>query len=387
MTKHTKSAAKHNRREQAGQRVATRPSRTRTSSTLATQRCTVGLDVGDRWSYFCVIDADGEMVGEGRIRTTPAALNEHFVKLLPARVALEAGTHSAWISRLLEECGHDVIVANPRELKKIYQNHRKNDRCDAHILARMARFDPRLLAPIRHRNARMQADLALVRARDALVGSRTKCINCARGLIKAAGLRLPKCDADVFAKHALPLIPLELRPALSPLISMIQQLTQKIKVYNADLEELCSTSYPQTALLRQVKGVGPVTALAYVLTIGDGTRFPKSRNIGAYIGLVPRQNDSGQHTSQLRISKAGNAVLRRLLVGGAHYILGPFGPDTDLRRYGQRLMQRGGKNAKKRALVAVARKLAVLLHRLWSTAEVYEPLRNSQALSDTSQAA
>lgn len=386
MAKHTKSNAKSNRTGRLDEAPAKRPRRSRLGSS-ASQRWTVGLDLGDRWSSFCVLDEHGDVRSEGRVATTPTGLHKYFVPLAPARVALEAGTHSAWISRLIEDCGHEMIVANPRELRKIYQSHRKNDRNDAHILARMARFDPRLLEPIRHRNAQMQADLAFVRARDTLVRTRTKCINSARCLVKGAGLRLPKCDADTFAKRVLPLLSAELEPALSPLITIVQELTDKIHGYDAAIEELSKRSYPQTALLRQVGGVGPVTSLAYVLTIADEKRFTNRRDIGAYFGLVPRQDDSGQHTSQLRISKSGNEYLRRLLVSCAQYILGRFGPDTDLRRHGQRMMERGGKNAKKRAVVAVARKLAILLHRLWTTGEVYEPLRNSPKPKSTAQAA
>lgn len=164
---------------------------------------------------------------------------------------------------------------------------------------------------------------------------------------------------------------------LNSLISTIQELTDKIRCYDKAIKELGEQNYPDTVLLRQVKGVGPVTSLAYVLTIADPKRFTDSRAVGAFLGAVPRQDDSGEHTSQLRISRAGNPYLRRLMVGSAQYILGPFGPDTDLQRDGRRLMQRGGIHAKNGAVVAVARKLAILLHRLWTTGEAYEPLRNS----------
>lgn len=338
---------------------------------------TIGLDLGDRSNTFCVLDDDGAVVAEGKVKTTRAALDQQFANLAPARVALEAGTHSGWISRLIESYGHEVIVANPREVRKIFQSDRKNDRSDAHILARLARFDPQLLEPIRHRDAQMQADLAFIRARETLVTARTKCINSTRGLVKSMGARLPKCSTDSFCNRAVADIPAELESALAPLIAAIQTLNEQIRCCDKQIETLASETYGQTALLRQVKGVGALTALAFVLTIADGTRFAKSREIGAYLGLVPRQDDSGNRTSQLRITKAGDPYLRRLLVGSAQYIVGPFGPETDLRRHGKRLMQRGGKNGKKRAVVAVARKLAVLLHRLWTTGEVYEPLRNS----------
>jgi len=333
--------------------------------------------LGDRSTAFCVLDTDGAIVAEGKLKTTQAAIDQQFASLAPARVALEAGTHSGWISRLIDSYGHEVIVANPREVRKIYQNDRKNDRSDAQILARLARFDPQLLEPICHRTATMQADLATVRARETLVTARTKCINAMRGLVKSMGGRLPKCSTESFCERVSADVPAELEDALRPLLTAIQTLNEQICCCDKQIEALATEIYPQTALPRQVSGVGALTALAFILTIADGARFAKSRDIGPYLGLVPRQDDSGDHSSQLRITKAGDPYLRRLLVGSAQYIVGPFGPDSDLRRHGERLMQRGGKNAKKRAIVAVARKLAVLLHRLWMTGEVYQPLRNS----------
>jgi transposase len=242
----------------------------------------------------------------------------------------------------------------------------------------LARVDPQLLAPIHHRNAQMQNDLAIIRARDTLVTARTQFINSMRGLVKSLGGRLPKCSTESFCKRVGADIPAELEAALRPLVVAIQTLNEQIRGCDKQIEMLAEQTYPQTAPLRQVAGVGALTSTAFILTIADETRFAKSREVGPFLGMVPRQDDSGERTSQLRITKTGNRYLRRLLVGSAQYILGPFGPDTDLRRFGERLMQRGGKNAKKRAVVAVARKLAVLLHRLWITGEVYEPLRNSK---------
>jgi transposase len=352
----------------------------------SSERLTIGLDLGDRSTAYCMLDAAGQIVAEGKIKTRHPAIEQQFGHLSPALVALEAGTHSGWVSRLIESYGHEVLVANPRELRKIYQNDRKNDRNDAQILARLARLDPQLLAPIRHRGAQMQADLATIRARETLVAARTQCINAMRGLVKSMGARLPKCSAESFCKRVIDDIPSELEPALRPLLLTIQTLNDQIRCSDKQIDMLIAQSYPQAALLSQVRGVGPITSLTFVLTIADATRFPQSRNIGAYLGLVPRQDDSGARSSQLRITKAGNSGLRRLLVQSAQYILGTYGPDTDLRRHGERLMQRGGKNAKKRAIVAVARKLAVLLHRLWITGEVYEPLRNSNRLALTKAA-
>jgi transposase len=338
----------------------------------------IGVDVGDRFSHVCILDSDGVPCREERMRTSQAGFRQYFERLAPSQIALEAGTHSGWVSRLLQACGHTAVVANARELRKIHQSDRKNDRADAEILARMLRFDPQLLCPIRHRSAQMQADLAVIRARDTLVGARTKCVNAARGLVKSVGARLPKCSTHSFAAAALNHVPVELHTALSPLIETISNLSEQIRRYDREIEALAK-NYPATNLLRQVSGVGALTALTFVLTVADPERFRKSRDIGPYLGLVPRQDDSGNRVSQLSITKAGDAHLRRLLVGSAHYILGPFGPECSLRSYGERLAQRGGKNAKKRAVVAVARKLAVLLHRLWTTGEVYEALRSERA--------
>jgi transposase len=379
MTKHSKSQGK-TKSATTSLKAKKKPASEQTGGGQASTsagRLTIGLDLGDRSTAFCVIDSDGTIIAEGKFKTTQVAIDQQFASLAPARVALEAGTHSGWISRLIESYGHEVIVANPREVRKIYQNDRKNDRNDAQILARLARFDPQLLEPIRHRTAPMQADLATIRARETLVTARTKCVNAVRGLVKSMGARLPKCSTESFCKRVTADIPAELETALRPLMAALQTINEQIRYCDKQIETLATETYPQTALLRQVSGVGALTALAFVLTIADGMRFAKSRDIGPYLGLVPRQDDSGDRSSQLHITKAGDPYLRRLVVGSAQYIMGPFGPDCDLRRYGERLMQRGGKNAKKRAIVAVARKLAVLLHRLWITGERYEPLRNS----------
>jgi transposase len=291
---------------------------------------------------------------------------------------MEVGTHSRWASHLLEELGHEVLVANARKLRAIYDNPRKGDRADAETLARLARLDPNLLSPIHHRSPQAQADLAIIRSRDALVRSRTLLINHVRGIVKSSGSRLPSCSAESFSKKVEPSIPEPLRPALLPLVDTIGSLTQQIRACDRQIETLCQTQYPETRSLQQVSGVGPLTALAFVLTLEDPSRFAKSRHLGPALGLVPRRDQSGDRDPQLGITKSGDAFLRRLLVGSAHYVLGPFGPDCDLRRWGLQLAERGGKNAKKRAVVAVARKLAVLLHHLWKTHAIYDPFYRSQ---------
>jgi transposase len=339
---------------------------------------TAGLDLGDKYSHLCLIDTQsGEVIEEGRLRTTPEAFRRRFASEQPMRIAIEAGTHSPWVSRVLEECDHEVLVANARKLRLIYANKRKTDEIDAENLARLARLDPKLLYPLKHRGEDRQVHMALIRSRQALVGCRTQLVNHVRGAVKSFGGRLPKCPARSFHKNAAEHIPEALWPALGPILEQIGSLTERIRDYDRKLEEISKGHYPETDLLRQVEGIGPLTALTFVLTLEDPYRFEKSRSVGAYLGLVPATDQSGDRDPQRRISKEGDEMLRKLLVGSAHYILGPFGSDSDLRRHGEKIASRGGKNAKKRAAVAVARKLAVLLHSLWVTAEVYDPLYNT----------
>jgi transposase len=352
-------------------------------------KMTAGLDLGDSYSYLCLIDTgSGEVVEEGRLRTTPEAFRRRFAsEQPPMRIAIETGTHSPWVSRLLEECGHEVLVANARKLRLIYANKGKTDEVDAENLARLARVDPKLLYPLKHRGEDSQAHMAIIRSREALVGSRTQLVNHVRGAVKSFGARLPKCPARSFHKRAAEHIPEALGPALEPILEQIGSLTERICQYDRKLETVCEEHYPETQLLRQVEGIGPLTALTFVLTLEDPYRFKKSHSVGAYLGLVPARDQSGERDPQKRISKEGDQMLRKLLVGSAHYVLGPFGSDSDLRRHGQKIAARGGKNAKKRAAVAVARKLCVLLHHLWVTGELYDPLHDMHRRQEQKEAA
>jgi transposase len=339
---------------------------------------TAGLDLGDKYSYLCLIDTvSGEVMEESRLRTTPEALKRRFSSERPLRIAIEAGTHSPWVSRVLEECGHEVLVANARKIRLIYTNKRKTDEIDAENLARLVRLDPKLLYPLKHRGEDSQAHLAIIRSREALVSCRTQLVNHVRGAVKSFGARLPKCPARSFHKRAKEHVPEALLAALGPILEQIASLTERIRDYDRRLEAISKDHYPETELLRQVEGVGPLTALTFVLSLDEPHRFERSRSVGAYLGLVPATARSGESDPQKRISKEGDQMLRKLLVGSAHYILGPFGQDSDLRRHGQKIASRGGKNAKKRAAVAVARKLSVLLHHLWVSGEVYDPLHDA----------
>jgi transposase len=346
------------------------------SRNISQQKLTIGLDLGDRNSWYCVLDEAGKVQLEQRVRTSGKALRELFSAMPRSRVALETGTHSPWIGRLLSELGHEVLVANARKVRLIGESRKKDDRLDAQTLARLARIDPELLCPVKHRSALAQADLSMIRARAGLVRARTGLVNTARGLAKSYGQRLRGCNVrNMNPEKAEGLSP-ELQRALEPLLSAIEELSERIVEYNERIEALAQDRYPQVALLKQIKGVGTLIALTFLLTLEDPHRFRKSRDVGCYLGLQPGRRKSGQSEPQMHISKEGDPYLRTLLVQGAQHILGPFGVDCDLRRWGLKLAERGGRNGKKRAIVATARKLAVLLHHLWVSGEVYEPLHN-----------
>ena len=351
---------------------------TRSPRLRKSERLTIGVDLGDKTSRYCVLNAEGDAIKQGACPTTRKGIAQYFGEMPHCRIALEVGTHSPWVSRELKKLGHEVIVANARQVKLISQSSRKNDRLDAEMLARLARIDPGLLRPIRHRSEEAQKDLMTIRVRAALVESRTGLVNAARGLTKAAGERLRTCDADQMNTEKLDDLPAELRGMLQPLLEAVESLTEKIKECDRKIEQIARDRYPETKLLRQVKGVGPLIALTFILTIEDKERFEKSRDVGCYVGLRPKQSESGERQPELRISKEGDVYLRKLLVQGAHCIMAERAPDTDLKRWGTRLSGRGGKNARKGALVAVARKLSILLHHLWVTGEAYEPLRNGE---------
>jgi len=328
------------------------------------QKLTIGLDLGDLWSFYCVRDEAGQVILERKLPTTPEAMKQTFGKIPRSLMALETGTHSPWVSRLLTELGHEVIVAHAQKVQLITKSSRKDD--------------PELLGPVRHRSVQAQIHLTVIRARAELVSARTALVNAARGLVKSYGERLPKCGTYQVSGKLAEGLSAELREVLAPLLREIESLNGRIKEYDERMELIAKEVYPEVSLLKQVKGVGTQIALTYILTIEDPYRFPKSREVGCFLGLRPGRRNSGKSEPQKGISKEGDRYLRTMMVQGAHYILGPFGEDSDLRRWGRKLAARGGKNAKKRAVVAVARKLAVLLHRLWVSGEVYEPLRNSQ---------
>lgn len=348
---------------------------------------TMGLDVSDRRTTLCRVDEAGEIVERGEIQSTPRGLARRFEHVPPLRIVLEVGTHSPWMSRQLEGYGHEVIVANARRVKMIWASEDKSDEVDAEALARLGRSDPALLRPIRHRGEQASAHRSMISSRTILSRTRVDLIHHVRGVVKSLGARLPQCGTAVFAKRARPELPDLLRDSLEPLLDVIEDLTRRIRRYDAAIQTLCEETYPETMQMRRIRGVGAITALAFVLTIEDPQRFRNSRQVGSYLGLRPKRSQSGDRDPRLRITKRGDREMRRLLVNASQYLLGPFGEDCDLRRFGERIEARGGKAAKRRAVVAVARKLAVRLHWLWVTGVEYEPLYLAKQQQERDQAA
>jgi transposase len=346
-----------------------------TNTNSTTYPRTIGMDLGARKSSFCIVDPSGDRIGEGDVMTSREEMRPFFESEPISRVVIEASGPSRWIAELAQSFGHEVIVANPREFRLICESHRKSDRNDARILADFGQFRPQLLHPIKLRGLKCHIARSALAARAHVVRQRTLLVNLIRAQVRNLGESLSACSVATFHKKAPKLIPAELRPALRPLFDILKCVNNTIAKYDLEIDRLCKQEFPETGVLTQVVGVGPNTALSFAATIEDPNRFANSRDVGAYVGLVSRSYSSGSKDPQLGISKRGDKDLRRLLVIAATYIL-TRGKDSDLKRYGERIRERGDQASRAKARIAVARKLSVLLHRLWISGEVYEPLRN-----------
>lgn len=334
---------------------------------------TIGLDLGDKRHTFCVLDSHGEVLKKSLLLNERNELAKLAGTYPGALVVMEAGTHSPWISRFLDSLGMEIVVANPRKTRAIWQSERKSDERDALVLARLGRADRNLLSPIVHGSEEAQHDLLQIKLRDSLVRARVAVINSVRFTLKSLGYRVNKSSNESFHKLVVDQVPESIRALIAPGVAAVAELTFRIKALEVSISRMAAEKYPQTIYLQQISGVGPITSLYFVLKIQNPQRFKRTRDIGAFVGLCPKRDQSGESDKELRISKCGDRYLRRLLVGAAHYILGPFGPESALRDYGLRLAQDGTAKAKKRAVVAVARKLAVLLLTLWKSRQPYEP--------------
>lgn len=332
---------------------------------------TIGVDVGDRRSHACVVDRSRQVLEEFSFPTDEAGLCSKLQRE-PCQIILEVGPHSRWMHKSLEKLGHKVRVVDARKIQLISRSRSKTDKRDARTLAQLGAGVPELLGDIRHRSQQAQADLSVLLTRDHFIQLRTASINRIRGVLKSTGVKVPKMSTKTFHTRVGELVPKFLQPALVPLLEELLSLHTRIRALDKVIEAMAGR-YPAVGRLARISGVGHLTALAFVLSLDDPSRFKKSRDVGPFVGLTPRKHASGEKDPQLSITRCGNPYLRRILVQAAHYILGPHGPDCLLRRHGQRLVERGGKHAKKRAAVAVSRKLAVLMHRLWVNETPYDP--------------
>lgn len=342
----------------------------------ATGKIYIGFDVSQKTTKaFAVCGKEdsgkAETIGTDR-QSICGFLQKCFPEAYRVCVVMETGTHALWMSRLVEAMGYEVIVAHARDLRVIYSSVKKNDAIDAEKLARLAQYDRTLLHPVKLMDAARQHDFAIMKARDTLVRQRTAIVNTVRGLMRSLG----ESDDSFTVKNmkdAARLLSPDTLDIVKPLLDQLKSIDEGIKKYDRKIEKLCK-KYKETTSLRQVKGVGPAIALAFVLVIGDPRRFPGGAKACSYLGLVPRQDQSGETDKQLGITKNGNSMVRRLLIQGAQYIMGPFGEECDLRTFGKRIASRGGMTARKKAKVAVARKLVKVLLQLWAKPSVpYDP--------------
>jgi transposase len=340
------------------------------------ERRVIGLDLGDYEMTYRVVDGDGRPIAEGSASAEPEEVAVLAGKYPGADVLMEAGGSSPWVQRMLRERGLNAIVAKADIL--CGRRRRKNDPTDAAALAELMRMKSSLIVEVEHKSEDDAIDFVVLKSRDQLVKMRTASINFVRGVLKSFGVRVGRADADAFGRFAAPFVPSKLRSTIKPQLDFIVSLTARIKAFDVQIKKKVMTKHPQAvALAESVYGVSHIVATAFVLTIFRPDRFRRARDVGPYLGLEPAQKASGTLDPELGISRAGNPFLRKLLVQSAHYLLGPLARDQkkagDLREWGLGLIRRGGKGAKKRASVAVARRLAVAMLASWKSGTPWDP--------------
>lgn len=333
-----------------------------------------GIDVHSDYSRLFVIDEDGAEMLSARVPTTEPAMRQEFDGREPMKIVLESGTHASWLAKVLEDCGHEVIVAHARRIQLIAENHRKTDEIDAELLARLLRADLDLLTESYVRGEEAERVRTALKARKHLVECRTKLSNAIRGLVRKTGHRLKSCQVrklpETLGNAELPKL---LKQTLAPLAFTIHALNGWIAKLDRQLEEMAE-EFEIVEVFTDIFGVGAQTALAYAATIEDPFRFRRSKQVGAYFGLAPSVRNSGNEDSDDnntgRITKSGDGLVRSLLVQSAHIMLQKGRPDSELRQFGKRIERKKGK---KKAVVALARKLSVVMHTLWVTGREYDP--------------
>ena len=345
----------------------------------------IGIDIGDRTSELCVLSDTNVVLVRGAVPTDRATIRDMFQQLKPTTVVMETGTHSAWMDRDIRACGHRVLVASARRVAQVLKDKKKNDRRDAQQLALLAAFNEEFLGVVNHRSEQAQLSLGKLKVRDHLIRARTRACNTMRGLVKSHGYRLPKVEPQRMTALAAGALPAEIQELIEPLVKVVETLNGKIEEQDKELARLAQESYPQTKYVEQIHGVGLIVSLAFVLTIDEAERFERSRDVGNYLGLTPAQDQSGESNPELRITRDGDGLMRSLLVNAAQTVMRKNSPECDLKRHGEKLAGDGGKIARKKAVVAVARKLGVLMHKLLVSKAPYNPQHNLQQMQKQEQ--
>ena len=334
---------------------------------------TIGMDLGNRKHTVCALDQTGNVLWRKDVANTPEALKPFFEENAGATVAMETGLCCRWVSALAKSCGCDALVGNARKLAAIWQSKQKNDENDALLIAKLARADRELFHPVELRDDERHEMVQIIELREVAVSQRTQAVNSVRGLCKAHGVFIPKCDASCFHKVAADAIPDGMAWKFKPMLRHLKEVAATIKRYDAMLEEYAQKHFKEEVeLLRTVPGVGPITSCAFVALIADPGRFGSARDAGAYFGLTPGQDKSGDKDAPKHITKTGSALMRHLLVTAANHILRASSPDTALKRHGERICARGGKVARRKAKTAVARKLAVVMLAMLKSGKAYD---------------
>lgn len=324
-----------------------------------------GLDVSDKLTHVCVTDASGLVLWAGSCATDPEVIARTLKSRAPglARVILETGPLSAFLYHGLVERGVPAICVCARHAKGVLSARvNKSDPHDAEGLSQMARTG--WFKAIRIKDEATHMDRARLKIRDQLIDARQAMAGQLRGLLKLFGLRLGQATTPGKRRERLEALfaqKPELAPILGPLIESIEALEVQIARSSRALVAAAQAD-PVTARLMTAPGVGPITALVFKTSIEDPGRFARGEDAGAFAGLAPRRNQSGERDCKGRISKAGDPMLRSALYEAANCLLARVKRPCALRDWGQKLAQAKGP---KRARVAVARKLAILLHRLW----------------------
>lgn len=349
---------------------------------------TIGLDLGNKKHTVCALDRAGKVLWRREVANTPEALKPFFEANAGATVAMETGLCCRWISALAKSCGCDAIVGNARKLAAIWQSKRKNDENDALLIAKLARADRELFHPVELRDDERHGMVQLIELREVVVSQRTQAVNSVRGLCKAHGVFIRKCDASCFHKLAMESIPAGIMWMFKPMLRHLKELASTIKRYDVMLEKYAQAHFKdEVELLQTIPGVGPVTSCSFVAHVADSERFGSARDAGAYFGLVPGQDQSGDRDAPKRITKVGSALVRHLLVTAANHILRKSSPDTALKRHGEHICARGGRIARRKAKTAVARKLAVVMLAMLKSGKPYDDGRAAKSGSGDAPAA